>query len=238
MINKRHGAVLLLFVCIVYGAYHLRCSRVVVFVFQTDSFTEKEIHSSHWLIINPKSELNQYVKDPQQNMSVILTGGEPCPDQWSTKNIICVNIGAQRSVRLRSVNSLLIAYLFAIEHGARFIYEYHPNVTIAPDIQHIAFHRARSPFVNILPTFTANAASRSPGLPTDELKNISQDGWSSIRTVDRDQERIQPLILQQIDSWRRIDPHSSIIHRWLLSHGHLHRSRTRIFSLPMMRSGV
>ena len=198
MINKRYWTGFILMVCIAYGTFHLRCCRVAEVTFQADSLTRREKLSSHWLIINSKIELDEYVKDPLQSMSIILTDDVPCPYQWNKTKIKCLNIRSQKSLHLSSKNPILVAYLFAIERGARFIYEYHPNIFFAPDIQHLAFRRARSPFVSILPTFTANATLHSPGLPTDELKNISQDGWSSIRTIDRDQERIRPLIQQQI----------------------------------------
>ncbi|CAF3858436.1 unnamed protein product [Rotaria sp. Silwood1] len=100
----------------------------------------------------------------------------------------------------RSKNPRVIAYLLAIKHGARFIYEFSTNISFHyyQNIQYIAFRRERSPFINIYPTFTANFNHCSPGLPKDELLNITEDGWSSIRIIDPYQETIHPLIQQQI----------------------------------------
>jgi hypothetical protein len=111
-----------------------------------------------------------------------------------------LNSQLQSRLPFRSTNLKNIAYLLAITHGARFIYEYNQNISFQyiQHIQYIAFRRQQSPFINIHPTFTANFTNYSPGLPKDELINITQGGWSSIRTIDSFQETIRPLIQQQI----------------------------------------
>jgi len=157
--------------------------------------------SKHWLIMTSIEQLQQYLISPQKNMSIIFIGNHNHSILLSNKiNIIFLNSQLQSQLPFRSTNLKNIAYLLAIAHGARFIYEYNTNISFEhiQHIQYIAFRRQRSPFINIHPTFTANFTDHSPGLPKDELTNIAQDGWSSIRTIDSFQETIHPLIQQQI----------------------------------------
>jgi hypothetical protein len=150
------------------------------------------------------TQLQQYLTSPQQNMSIIFIGNyNPSILSSNKTNIIFLNSQLQSQLPFRSTNPKIIAYLLAIKHGARFIYEFNSNISFRhqhhhQDIQYVAFRRQRSPFINIHPTFTANFTHYSPGLPKDELTNITQDGWSSIRTIDSYQETIHPLIQQQI----------------------------------------
>jgi hypothetical protein len=157
--------------------------------------------SAHWLIVSSITNLQQYLSSSQQNISIIFISNDKQLTSSSNKtNIIFLNSHLQSQLSFRSKNPKIIAYLLAIKLGARFIYECNSNISFyhQPNIQHVAFRRQRSPFINIHPTFTANFTDYSPGLPKDELTNITQDGWSSIRTIDSYQETIHPLIQQQI----------------------------------------
>ncbi len=203
---------------------NLKCFIIFVFfiffigVFSRDS-TYRHVHqfthiltwykvesSPDWLILTSTTQLEQYLISPQLNMSIIVIGNytHSIPSSKIT-NIIFLDSHLQSKLAFLSTNIIHIAYLLAIKHGARFIYQFNSTLSLFhhhqhrdQDIKHIAFRRQRSPFINIHPTFTANFTSTSPGLPKDELLNITQDGWSSIRTVDDYQETIHPLIQQQI----------------------------------------
>ena len=175
---------------------------LIIFNFSTLA-TIKE--SSHWLILSSPQHLQEYINSSHDHISAIFINLQHHPlPSFNATNIIILTSHLQSKLPFRSTNIRTIAYLLAIKYKARFIYELNPNSSfhLPPpyykSIQHVAFRRQRSPFINIHPTFTANSTFHSPGLPKDELMNITQDGWSSIRTVDTDYETIHPLIQQQI----------------------------------------
>lgn len=158
-----------------------------------------------WLILSSIIHLQEYLNSSHDCISVIFIGSyDHLLPRLNATSIIILTPYLQSQLLFRSTNIRTVAYLLAIRYGARFIYELHPNSSfhLPPShhqsVQHVAFRRQRSPFVNIHPTFTANFTSFSPGLPTEELKNITQDGWSSIRTADSSYETIRPLIQQLI----------------------------------------
>jgi hypothetical protein len=163
-----------------------------------DIVKQRKTSSDHWVIIHSLVVLQEYLTSPRANLSIIFNGDESTEDILKTSNVIILNRKSRTKNRFYSTHPHMLAYLLAIEHGARFIYEYHPNMSLANDVRYIAFRRQRSPFINIHPTFTADFTSSSPGLPEEELVAISQDGWSSIRAIDRNQDSIQPLIQQQL----------------------------------------
>ncbi|CAF1441832.1 unnamed protein product [Didymodactylos carnosus] len=57
----------------------------------------------------------------------------------------------------------------------------------------VAFHQDRSPFVNIYGTF-GHPHIWPRGFPVDELKNVTEDGWSSLR---RNNEQLVNVYIQQ-----------------------------------------
>jgi len=86
-----------------------------------------------------------------------------------------------------------IGYLVAIACGAEVIYETDddnilktndirilPKIAEPNDIPWIAFRRQRSPFVNIYGSF-GHPKVWPRGFPIDELKNVTEDGWHSVR---------------------------------------------------------
>ena len=155
----------------------------------------------HCLIVTSITHLQQYLRSSPPNMFIIVIGDHQDTSLlFKEKNIFFLNSQARSQLSFRSTNLKNIAYLLAIQHGARYIYEFTSNVSFEQyqNIQHIAFRRQRSPFINIHPTFTGNFTQFSPGLPTDEQRTVTEDGWSSIRTVDSYLETIRPLIQQQI----------------------------------------
>jgi hypothetical protein len=202
--SLRRVSLIAIAILVIYMLHRLIIVRSTTKGHQSRRLLLNVIPSHTWLILSSDTQLQQYLVSPQQNISIIFIGDHSSSIQLSNKtNIIFLNSQLQSQLAFRSTNPKLIAFLFAIKHGARFIYEYNSNTSFhhyhhQQDIQHVAFRRQRSPFINIHPTFTANFTHVSPGLPKDELKNITQDGWSSIRTVDRYQETIHPLIQQQI----------------------------------------
>ena len=99
-----------------------------------------------------------------------------------------------------------IGYLIAIACGARYIFESDDDnlveaedIRILPvdaqvqDIPWISFHRQRSPFVNIYGSF-GHPEIWPRGFPIDELRNVTEDGWHSVR---RNTQPITHAYIQQ-----------------------------------------
>ena len=210
IINTPNLIIIVLLIAFISGLFYQSSFFRHKHAFQINPVTSKAANpSSHWLILSSDTQLQEYLTSPQQNISIIFIGNRETSTQISKKiNIIFLNSQLQSQLAFRSTNPKVIAYLLAIKYGARFIYEFDSHISFhhhqqqqqqqQQNIQHIAFRRQRSPFINIHPTFTANFTHFSPGIPKQEHQNISQDGWSSIRLVDHYQETIHPLIQQQI----------------------------------------
>ena len=101
-----------------------------------------------------------------------------------------------------------VGYLVAILCGAKIIYEldsnsmiWSPNIHVYPSVQSsadvpwLAFQVRRSPFVNIYAAF-GQPQLWPRGIPADELHNISEDGWSSLRRNDN--ETIHAYVQQKL----------------------------------------
>ena len=194
---------IVLVVCIIYALIYTNTISTYTSRYLAINLLFKKVSSDKWLIITSIIQLRQYLVSSQYNLSVVFIGNRPQSiSSINNTNIIYLTPQLQSQLTFRSKNIKTIAYLLAIERGARFIYELNSNIPFHPyhhqHIQHFAFRRQRSLFINIYPTFTANFTLYSPGLPKDQLTNITQDGWSSIRSVDIDYETIHPLIQQQI----------------------------------------
>jgi len=157
--------------------------------------------SKHWLILTSKTQLEKLFNLSNADLSVIFIDNT---NNFKLKprkeNVIIVNSRIQSKFSFHSTNLRNLAYLIAIQHGAQFIYESIANIPFkqSENIQHFTFRRQRSPLINIYPTFTGNFTQITPGLPKNEWLNITQDGWSAIRTVDSDRETIRSLIQQEI----------------------------------------
>ena len=86
-----------------------------------------------------------------------------------------------------------IGYLVAIQCGAKIIFESDddnlletqdiyllPKRVQPAHVPWIGFHRERSPFINIYGSF-GHFHIWPRGFPIDELKNVTEDGWHSVR---------------------------------------------------------
>jgi hypothetical protein len=86
-----------------------------------------------------------------------------------------------------------LGYLIAMKCGAKVIYESDDDNFILPknlhilpkvlqpeQVPYIAFRRQRSPFINIYGSF-GHPQIWPRGFPIDEMKNVTEDGWHSVR---------------------------------------------------------
>ena len=208
--QTRRLIILALVLVTVYLIFHHTDLNVLIIKYDGTSPYNKNILSftTNWLILSNHTQLDQYLTAPQSNVSLILIGNHPHTNPPPNNlTIIFLDSKLLSTLSFRTSNINNIAYLLAIKHGARVIYQLHPDTPLSylrlynyqsQDIHHVAFHRQRSPFVNILPTFTADFNSSLSGLPQQELTNITQDGWTSIRKLLPCGEIIRPLIQQHI----------------------------------------
>ncbi|CAF1042237.1 unnamed protein product [Didymodactylos carnosus] len=125
-----------------------------------------------------------------------------------------------------------IGYLAAIECGAQVIFESDDdNLLQTNDIKVLAkqssplevpwfaFHRQRSPFVNIYGIFGQQKVWPR-GFPIDELKNVTEDGWYSLR-MRRSDEQVNAYIQQYLVD---LDPDVDALYRLThpMSVGHIY----------------
>lgn len=152
--------------------------------------------------------------------NLMVLGEKFTPENWSrqfaSERLLFLSFQDQLKLDLysarhisRGLNSQRnIGYLLAIFCGAKVIYELDSNglimdsdIQVYPSTQSaiglpwIAFHLNRSLFVNIYGIF-GQPHLWPRGLPVNELKNISEDGWSSLRRNDN--EIINAYIQQKL----------------------------------------
>ena len=154
------------------------------------------------------------------NWRVMVIGQEETlknwPEQFSSYKLMYLSFEEQMKLKLHSVRYISyglnaqknIGYLVAILCGAEIIYELdsnnfisdseiqaYPSVQSPGEVPWLAFRLMRSPFVNIYGIF-GQPQIWPRGLPSIELRNISEDGWSSLRRNEN--EIIKPYIQQQV----------------------------------------
>jgi len=110
-----------------------------------------------------------------------------------------------------------IGYLVAIACGAQVIFESDddnilktnyiqilPKIAKPDQIPWIAFRRQRSPFVNIYGSFGYHKIWPQ-GFPVNELKNVTEDGWHSLRrNEDTETHALYHLLPKELFNWQKI----------------------------------
>ncbi|CAF1675077.1 unnamed protein product [Rotaria magnacalcarata] len=139
--------------------------------------------------------------------NLIVIGDRKTPHDWLSRlyadrsRILFLPIDEQSSLGYSILNYLPqgsyarknIGYLVAIACGARIIFESDddnlletndigilPKISDSQTVPWIAFRRQRSPFINIYGSF-GHPHIWPRGFPIDELRNVTEDGWHSVR---------------------------------------------------------
>jgi hypothetical protein len=139
--------------------------------------------------------------------NLIVIGDRKTPRDWLSRlqgdrsHVRFLPIDEQRSLGYSILKYLPensyarknIGYLVAITCGAQIIYESDddnilktydirvlPKIAKPSDIPWVAFRRQRSPFVNIYGSF-GHPKIWPRGFPVNELRNVTEDGWHSVR---------------------------------------------------------
>jgi len=152
--------------------------------------------------------------------NLIVVADRKTPTDWltplhnNTHRLLFLSLQEQLSLPFRILRFLPqgsyarknLGYLVAIHCGARIIFESDddnlldtndihilPKLAQPEHVPWIAFHRQRSPFVNIYGSF-GHPHIWPRGLPIDQLRNITEDGWHSLR---HNQQNVTYAYIQQ-----------------------------------------
>ncbi|CAF4062170.1 unnamed protein product, partial [Rotaria sp. Silwood1] len=210
------------------------------------------VQGDKWIIITtiayPTQAIERFLSLREWNLMIV--GDRKTPKDWLEKlsqdvrtKIIFLSIDDQLKLNYEIIQYIPeksyarknIGYLVAIKCGAKIIYESDDdnilmknNIKVLPkhsSVNHIpwlAFHRERSPFINIYGSF-GHPEIWPRGFPIDELRNVTEDGWSSLRRTQK-HEHINAYIQQFLAD---LDPDVDALYRlaYPMSVGHIHFDR-------------
>jgi hypothetical protein len=163
-----------------------------------------------WIIITsifyPTLAVHKFLKLTSQ-WNLIVVADRKTPIDWlshlnaSRLRVLFLSMDQQSSLGYSILQYLPensyarknIGYLVAIQCGAKIIFESDddnvleandiyllPKVAQPKHVPWVAFHRQRSSFINIYGSF-GHPGIWPRGFPIDELRNVSEDGWHSVR---------------------------------------------------------
>ena len=139
--------------------------------------------------------------------NLVIIADRKTPQDWlqrlniTSTRLLFVSLEQQKNLSFQILQHLPygsyarknLGYLLAIKCGAEIIFESDddnlldtndifllPKVVQPPQVPWIAFHRQRSPFINIYGSF-GHPQIWPRGFPIDELRNLTEDGWHSVR---------------------------------------------------------
>jgi hypothetical protein len=139
--------------------------------------------------------------------NLIIIADKKTPNDWlqhlslNSSRLLFLSFQQQLKLNFRILHYLPqgsyarknLGYLIAIKCGAQIIFESDddnlletndiyllPKILQPSQLPWIAFHRQRSPFINIYGSFGhPNIWPR--GFPIDEIRNVTEDGWHSVK---------------------------------------------------------
>ena len=139
--------------------------------------------------------------------NLIVIGDKKTPEDWlehltiKSSRLLFLSFQEQSNLNFRILDYLPhgsyarknLGYLIAIKCGAKTIFESDddnlvetddiyllPKIVQPKQVPWIAFHRERSPFINIYGSF-GHPQIWPRGFPIAEIRNVSEDGWHSVR---------------------------------------------------------
>jgi hypothetical protein len=171
---------------------------------------ECPLEGEQWIVVTtifyPTSAIYKFLNLTTQ-WNLVVIADRKTPEDWlkrltiNSTRLLFVSLEQQKNLDFRILQYLPqgsyarknLGYLLAIKCGAKIIFESDDdNLLDANDIyllpkvvqpQHvpwIAFHRQRSPFINIYGSF-GHPQIWPRGFPIDEIRNVTEDGWHSVR---------------------------------------------------------
>ena len=176
---------------------------------ESTSFT-CPIQGERWIVITtifyPSAAVHKFL-ELKSPWNLIVIGDRKTPADWLSQvkgnrsRLLYLSIHDQSSLHFSILQYIPegsyarknIGYLVAIQCGAKIIFEsdddnlletndiYHlPKIVQPKHVPWISFHGERSPFINIYGSF-GHPHIWPRGFPIDELKNVTEDGWHSVR---------------------------------------------------------
>jgi hypothetical protein len=177
------------------------------------------IQGDKWIVITsifyPTPAVHKFLQ-LKSNWNLIVIADRKTPRDWLSKlnanrsRLIYLSLAEQYSLDYSILYYLPegsyarknLGYLVAIQCGAKLIFEsdddnspetddiyYLPKIVQSKDVPWIGFHGDRSPFINIYGSF-GHPQIWPRGFPIDELRNVSEDGWHSVRKNNQNQTNV------------------------------------------------
>ncbi|CAF1081310.1 unnamed protein product [Adineta ricciae] len=182
------------------------------------------LRGQRWIVITtifyPTLAIHKFLNLSTQ-WNLVIVADRKTPTDWMSRlhrsdqsRVLFLSLDGQRSLGYSILQYLPegsyarknIGYLVAIACGAKIIFESDDDnlletndIRVLPkeaspnDVPWVSFHRQRSPFVNIYGSF-GQPHIWPRGFPVDELRNVTEDGWHSVR---RNQDKITNTYIQQ-----------------------------------------
>ena len=144
----------------------------------------------------------------KSHWNLIIIADRKTPTDWlqrlnttSSSRLLFISVDQQKTLDFRILRHLPygsyarknLGYLIAIKCGAKIIFESDddnlletddvyllPKILQPQQLPWIAFHRQRSPLINIYGSF-GHPQIWPRGFPIDEIRNVTEDGWHSVR---------------------------------------------------------
>jgi hypothetical protein len=174
------------------------------------------LRGDKWIVVTtifyPTPAIHKFLNLTTQ-WNLVVIGDQKTPKDWlqhlsfNSSRLLFLSFQQQHTLGYRILPYLPhgsyarknIGYLVAIQCGAKIIFEsdddnildtndiYHlPKVVQPKHVPWVAFHRQRSPFINIYGSF-GHPQIWPRGFPIDELRNVTEDGWHSVRQNQENQ---------------------------------------------------
>lgn len=168
------------------------------------------IQGERWIVVTtifyPTPAIYKFL-DLSSPWNLVVIADRKTPVDWlqhlksNSSRVLFVSVEQQKTLNYRILELLPygsyarknLGYLIAIQCGARIIFESDddnlletndivrlPKMAQPKDVPWVAFHRQRSPLVNIYGSF-GHPEIWPRGFPIDELRNVTEDGWHSVR---------------------------------------------------------
>ena len=171
---------------------------------------ECPINGDKWIVVTtifyPTEAIHRFLT-LKSYWNLIVIADRKTPKDWiqrltiNTTKLLFLSIEQQQTLDFQILDYLPygsyarknLGYLIAIKCGAKIIFESDDDNLLETDdvyllpkllqpqqLPWIAFHRQRSPLINIYGSF-GHPQIWPRGFPVDELRNVTEDGWHSVR---------------------------------------------------------
>jgi hypothetical protein len=168
------------------------------------------IRGDKWIVVTtifyPTPAIHKFLT-LTTHWNLIVIADKKTPKDWlahlsiNSSRLLFISFEQQNNLGFRILHYLPqgsyarknLGYLIAIKCGAQIIFESDddnlvetndiyllPKIVQPNQVPWIAFHRQRSPFINIYGSF-GHPQIWPRGFPIDEIKNVTEDGWHSVR---------------------------------------------------------